>query len=234
MRYERIVFRKTPFAVCTVDLARDDLRLFWKSPQTGKRFGSLGALAHWTMAHHERLEFATNAGIFAPGYTPLGLYLEAGRILIPLNSANGAGNFFLKPNGVFAVGAARAAIVPTASYSKLSWPVRFATQSGPLLARNGKPHPAFREASLNLTIRSGVGIQSASRVAFAISDGPVNFIDFARLFLDRLACRDALYLDGGISRMYCRSAGRQDQGGDFAALIGVLAPGKGTGSDHAH
>jgi uncharacterized protein YigE (DUF2233 family) len=34
-------------------------------------------------------------------------------------------------------------------------------------------------------------------VHFAISEGAVNFYDFARFFREKLGCKNALFLDGG-------------------------------------
>ncbi len=54
----------------------------------------------------ERLLFAANAGIYDRKFAPLGLYVENGRTVVPLNLAHGnpaAGNFSLLPNGVFAI-----------------------------------------------------------------------------------------------------------------------------------
>ena len=42
-----------------------------------------------------------------------------------------------------------------------------------------------------------MGVCEGGQVRFAISEGRVNFHDFARLFRDHLLCPDALYLDGG-------------------------------------
>lgn len=39
-------------------------------------------------------------------------------------------------------------------------------------------------------------------VGFVVSTGPVNFPTFARLFRDKLGCRDTLYLDGTLSQVY--------------------------------
>jgi uncharacterized protein YigE (DUF2233 family) len=44
-------------------------------------------------------------------------------------------------------------------------------------------------------------------VEFAVSEAPVTFHAFARLFRDVLGCRDALYLDGTLSRIYTKDAG---------------------------
>jgi uncharacterized protein YigE (DUF2233 family) len=67
-----------------------------------------------------------------------------------------------------------------------------------------------------------VGVQSSDRVVFAISREPVTFFEFATLFLDRLGCPNALYLDGEISRFYI--PGRPDQqDGEFAGMLAVTA-----------
>jgi len=225
-RAQTIVYGGAAYTVCTVDPRRDDLRLYWRNPETGHRYRSLGGLARWAQRHGKRLVFATNAGIFAPGYTPLGLYVENGRVRVPLNQANGGGNFFLKPNGVFALDAGgKAHIAETNLYPGLHGPIRLATQSGPLLLTDGKIHPAFQPGSINRKIRSGVGILPDGRLVFAITDvtTPVNFYDFARLFLDRFHCRNALYLDGGISKMFAAGVA-EDTGGEFAGIFGVMAP----------
>ena len=177
----------------------------------------------------------TNAGIFKAGLslfsrdlTPLGLYVEDGKELIPLNLSDGAGNFFMKPNGVFLVTATGAQIVDSVAYQTVRG-VRFATQSGPLLVRNGVFHPQFQPDSKNRAIRSGVGVCSSKRIVFAISNDQVNFYSFASLFRDKLGCNDALYLDGYISKMYIRGE-REETDGDFAGLIVVYD--NASGSSH--
>lgn len=219
-----ITYLGTPYTLCTADLRRDDLRLYWKDPKTGQKLVSLGALRQHLARNGHRLEFATNAGIYAPGNIPLGLHVEEGKTLVPLNNARSGGNFALKPNGVFYVREGRGAIVETSQFGRMKGKVQLATQSGPLLLRNGHMHPAFRRGSVNLRFRSGVGILSASRVVFALSNAPVNFYDFTLLFRDRLRCSSALYLDGSISRMYCRNSREPDTGGDFAGMLAISSP----------
>jgi uncharacterized protein YigE (DUF2233 family) len=58
----------------------------------------------------------------------------------------------------------------------------------------------------------------------AISNEPVNFHDFARLFRDVLGTPDALYLDGSVSRLYRRDTGRQDPGFPMGPIIGTAVP----------
>ena len=54
-------------------------------------------------------------------------------------------------------------------------------------------------------------------MVFAISETPVNFHTFARLFRDRIGCRNALYLDGTISQFY-------DQGDFFGPPVFMTKP----------
>jgi uncharacterized protein YigE (DUF2233 family) len=102
--------------------------------------------------------------------------------------------------------------------------VRLATQSGPLLLRAGRIRPKFAPGSLHAVVRSGVGVASRQRVVLAVTRDPIRLYDFATFFRDRLACRDALYLDGNISRLWAPSLGLEDDGGDFMGMLAVSVP----------
>ena len=169
---------------------------------------------------------ATNAGIYEPDYVPTGLYVEDGETLVPLNTDDGRGNFFLKPNGVFLVGEdGAAAVVSTEDYAAGRVPVErvgYATQSGPLLVQDGTLHPAFGPRSTSCRTRTGVGVTEDGQVVLAISNGAVNLYDFARHFRDTLGTPDALYLDGGYpTRFWVPRQGRQEDGA-FAGIIAVV------------
>ncbi len=141
-----------------------------------------------------------NAGMFHANHDPVGLEMIAGQVLNPLNTDDGQGNFFLKPNGVFAIGEQGAVVVATEGFDvSKSW--RIATQSGPLLLQDGEYHPKLQPNSPNFHIRNGVCV-SADMVYFVISDEPVRFYDLASLMKERLGCQDGLYLDGAVSRLY--------------------------------
>jgi len=92
-----------------------------------------------------------NAGIFEPGGIPSGLHVQNGKQLLPLNLQLGRGNFFLKPNGVFAINTeGKARVTSSVEHSTATarpHSDRLALQSSPLLLRNGQPHHAFRAAS---------------------------------------------------------------------------------------
>lgn len=212
------------FDVVYVDVRQDELAIHWRAP-SGARFSSLGALRQALGARGRELLFATNAGMFAPDFTPVGLYVEGGRTRVPLNARDSTGNFYLKPNGVFFVAGDSAHVVETSEYlHREPAGVTLATQSGPLLVHGGRIHPAFRPSSPNLNIRSGVGVRDGHTAVFAISRDEVDFHTMATLFRDVLRCRDALFLDGAISRMYVPALRRLDVDGDFAGILSVSVP----------
>ncbi len=215
------VLAQVPYQTYVVDAAKDRIDIHWKD-EAGNRFTTLQALKTWLEARHEKLLFATNGGIYETDYTPLGLYIEDGKVLHPLNTAQGTGNFYLQPNGVFYIDQAGGHVVKTTDFQPSDGIVT-ATQSGPMLVDDGDINPAFTPGSKNLFTRTGVGIDDTGRVVFAKADG-VNFHDFAAYFRDTLHCRNALYLDGHISLMYVAGGDETQLGGDFVSIISVSAP----------
>jgi uncharacterized protein YigE (DUF2233 family) len=221
----RVTAEGEGYAVCTADLARDRLRLYWRDAQ-GRPYESLSRLA----AAAPKLAFAMNAGMYDPDLAPVGLYVEDGREVRPANRANGPGNFHLKPNGIFYVGparegASRAGVLETGRYLRLKPRTEFATQSGPMLVLDGRIHPRISEDGPSRKIRNGVGVRDGGRVAvFAISDRPVSFGAFARLFKDELGCANALYLDGSVSALHAPALNRADASfRPLGPLVGALA-----------
>jgi hypothetical protein len=80
-------------------------------------------------------------------------------------------------------GGAFARIVETGLFLKQKPRADSATQSGPMLVNT---------------------------LVFAISETEVSFGEFARLFLDKLQCKNALFLDGGIApSLYSPESGRK-------------------------
>ncbi|MEO1749932.1 MAG: phosphodiester glycosidase family protein, partial [Pseudomonadota bacterium] len=84
-------------------------------------------------------------------------------------------------------------------------------------------HPRFLPKSDSLHIRNGVGTSAdGSKVWFAISQEPVNFHSFARLFRDHLKTPNALFLDGSISKLFAPDLNRRDLGFPMGPIIGVV------------
>jgi uncharacterized protein YigE (DUF2233 family) len=98
--------------------------------------------------------------------------------------------------------------------------IKYATQSGPMLVINGEIHSAFKENSTNLNIRNGVGILPNNEILFAMSKKEINFHDFAAYF-KKMGCKNALYLDGFVSRTYLPEKRWIQTDGDFGVIIGV-------------
>jgi len=212
------------YTVVKIDLRRERLELFLRD-DTGVEFKRLDRLEAWLAARNRQLVFAMNAGMYHADFSPVGLLVQEGQEVAPLNLAAGTGNFFLKPNGVFLVSdEGRPRVVESSEYAALPKDgVRLATQSGPLLLRRGVVHPAFIPDSDSRKIRNGVGVSGHTAI-FVISEQPVNFYEFARYFRDVLHVRDALYLDGTVSALHSPALGRSDFTRELGPILGVAVP----------
>ena len=212
------------FTVCAFDPRHDDLRMFWKG-QDNRPFGSLGALADALRNRGERLVFAMNGGMFREDQSPVGLYVEKGRLVRNADTrGDGASNFHMKPNGVFWVGEGNAGVTETSRYLANPPAARYATQSGPMLVIDGKIHPRIRPDGISAKIRNGVGVDDRGGVVFAIAEEPVTFDAFARLFRDGLGSRNALFLDGSLSSLYAPELKRDDEFLPIGPIVGVVTP----------
>jgi uncharacterized protein YigE (DUF2233 family) len=229
-------FEDNGYIVCSFDLAETDLRFFWQHPD-GDAFGTFTALAGHLEGNGERLAFAMNGGMYGEDYSPIGLYIENGVELARANTRSVAAdvkpvpNFYKKPNGIFYVGKDGAGVMTTEAFLEAKPQARFATQSGPMLVTGGEVNPLFIPGSSDHNPRNGVCAPTPSTVDFVITEGTVNFHDFARFFRDKLACEDALFLDGGsASALYAPELGRNDGPGHggFGPIIGVVIKAPGT------
>lgn len=217
----QVSYANRRYTVCRVDLKKQQLELFWRDAK-GKPLKSFAAVEQSLRARKRKLVFAMNAGMFREDFSPVGLYVERGKQLRPLNLASGGkSNFTLKPNGVFALTNSGARVLESSRYPTIKSSTLLATQSGPMLVIEGKLHPAFRRASTSRLIRNGVGVVSAQQVIFAISEDPVNFHEFATFFRDRLGCQNALYLDGNVSSLYAPRLRRHDAWVELGPMVGV-------------
>lgn len=216
-----LLFEGVEHLVCEIDLRAHEIALF-HAGKDGKPFRSLKAFDAAMAGQGRRPLLSMNAGMYHEDMSPVGLLVEEGRQTSPIELADGQGNFFMKPNGVFSIAAdGTAAIAESSAYAAASpKDVAFATQSGPLLVIDGKLHPRFEENGSSRFIRNGVGVRDAHTVVLAISRKPVSFGSFGRLFRDALECPNALYFDGAISAL---SNGRETLVGGVYPVGPILA-----------
>lgn len=216
-------FEGVSYAVCTVQAADQDRLRLWLDGPDGKVLGDFSSV-RGTLGAGEVLGFAMNAGMFHADYSPVGLYradgVERGQIV----TAGGGGNFGMRPNGVFCVGAkAPFQVIESRRFARLDPACRLATQSGPMLVIDGDLHPRFLADATSRYIRNGVGVSADMQTAwFVISDRAVTFHQFARFFRDELSARNALYFDGSISRLYAPAINRADWGRRMGPIIGYV------------
>jgi len=207
------------FLTYIVDPKKQDLKLFWKN-EKDQNFESIQNLKLWIEKKNLKLEFAMNGGMYKKDNSPQGLYIEKQKILSPLDTTNAQGNFYLKPNGIFYLTTENIPKICTTEMFHNNGKIAYATQSGPMLVIENQIHPAFKEGSPNLNIRNGVGILPNGKVIFVLSKKEINFYDFAKYFRD-LGCKNALYLDGFVSRAYLPSENWIQTDGNFGVLFAV-------------
>ena len=220
--FSKVTHAGKTFTLCRVDLKKESLQLFLRD-DAGQPLKSFERLDQWLGVQGQKLAFAMNGGMYHGDMSPVGLCVQNGKELAPLNLANAEGNFFLKPNGIFLISDQGARVIVSEEYPALREKVSLATQSGPLLLRNGRMHPAFKEGSKNILFRNGVGVVSPTEVVFAISEETVNFHELATLFRDTLKCKDALFLDGTVSSLHAEALKRSDKKMDLGPMLGITA-----------
>ncbi|MES2982169.1 MAG: phosphodiester glycosidase family protein [Verrucomicrobiota bacterium] len=195
----------------------------WKGDD-GQPLRTFPAASTFLKAKGIAVETLMNGGIFEPGGIPSGLLVQDGKEMNPVNRNKGEGNFFLQPNGIFLISETGAAVISTDEYPQKNVIVRQAVQSGPLLLRGGKIHPAFNANSESKLHRNGVGVAKTGEVIFVMTDFHsekfVNLHQFAQLF-KTLGCDDALFLDGDISQMRS-GADMEKQSNSFGSILAVV------------
>lgn len=216
-----LAYQGSDYVVCEIDVRRYRLRTFWRGPD-GAPVGSLDRLAQVANPAEGSLVFAMNGGMYHADLAPVGLYVENGQELVRANTANGPGNFHMKPNGIFWIGAGRVGVSETGRYLRERSSTEYATQSGPMLVINGRIHPKISDQGVSRKIRNGVGVRDANTAVFAISERPVTFGEFAHLFRDRLRAPNALFLDGSISSLYAPALRRNDGLLPLGPMIGAF------------
>ncbi len=223
-----ITFDAIPFTLCDV-AAGDDLRLFLNG-EDGAVHGSFARIEAALAARGEVLVFAMNAGMYHPDRRPVGLYVQDGEELRGIVTSAGPGNFGMLPNGVFCIREAGFAVIESRAFAAAAPACLHATQSGPMLVIDGELHPRFLPDSDSTLLRNGVGVSAdGQRAVFAISNRPVTFHQFGRLFRDHLALPQALYFDGNVSRLHVPGQGRSDWGRPMGPVIGLVRAGPAGG-----
>ena len=211
------------FITCTVDPREFRIELAL-TDAGGPAHGSLAAYLGAMAATGSMPVIAMNGGMYHSDMRPVGLHVEEGREIAPLETADGEGNFYLKPNGVFFIGNdGEAHVMETQAFAAAGIRPRLATQSGPMLVIGGALHPRFLPDGSSRFIRNGVGVRADGMVVLAISRDPVSLGLFARAFRDGFGCPDALFLDGGISAFAAKGElviGGKDPAGPILAVFG--------------
>jgi len=203
-----------------VNLKKSDLRMFLNDEE-GKKYGNFDKLKNDLNSKGYELIFAMNGGMYMENQNPLGLYIEEGITKRKINLVQEAyGNFYLQPNGVFYItNNKEAGIIQSTKFQNKA--IRFASQSGPMLLVDGEVHNALNEGSKNLNVRNAVGILPNGNVLFAMSKKPINFYDFA-MYFKKLGCKNALYLDGFVSKTYLPSKNWKQDSGKFGVIIAEI------------
>ena len=207
------------FVSYIVNPKKQNLEFFWKN-ERGEHFKNAENLISWLKSKNKKLLFSTNGGMYKKDNSPQGLFIENKIVKSEIDTSNGNGNFYLKPNGVFYLTTEKNPIICKTEDFVNNVKIKYATQSGPMLVIDGEIHTAFKKNSTNLNIRNGVGILPNNQIVFAISKKEINFYDFAEYFKN-LGCKNALYLDGFVSRTYLPEKNWKQIDGNFGVIIGV-------------
>lgn len=186
------------FTVYKPDLNKEIIKMYWKD-ENNKAYSELSKFIQENTGN--KINFATNGGIYSEEYEPNGLYIENHKIISKINLADGEGNFYMQPNGVFYIQNNQPKISESKAF-EYNENISYATQSGPLLIENGVINKKIGKNSESFKIRSAVGIDRENKVFFLMSSEKINFYDFSKYALDKLNCKDLLFLDGTISKMY--------------------------------
>lgn len=205
-----VVFEGVPLTHCIADPAKH--RITMANLGADKQpFGSLAAFA--ASVDPATIAFAMNGGMYGDDLQPIGYYVEKGERRAELNRAEGEGNFYMKPNGVFfGSGGSWRVLGSNTFFETVGDRPEFGTQSGPLLLIEGKLHPDIQDDGPSKAIRNGVGVDAGGKAHFVISDAPVSFGQLARFFRDELKTANALYLDGQVSSLWDPASERMDKG----------------------
>jgi uncharacterized protein YigE (DUF2233 family) len=214
-----IIFEDAPLTDCVAIPTRHAIGLAL-GPSGAAPYRSLSALSQ--ALNGETVAFAMNAGMFDEAGQPLGYFVENSERLKELNTADGDGNFHMKPNGVFYGSGGEWHVRTTEDFlANVKDRPEFGTQSGPMLVIAGKIHPQITRDGPSKLVRNAVGVDEQGRAHFVISNAPISFGKLARFYRDELKVKDALYLDGTVSQLWNPATDRLDTGAPIGPIVVV-------------
>lgn len=209
-----------------VNSKQQQLDFYWKD-SIGMNYENFGFLKRSLQKQNKELIFAMNGGMFKRDLSPQGLFIDKGIIRFETDTVQkGYGNFYMQPNGIFYLTKENNPVVSTTKEflkKESTQNIKYATQSGPMLLIEGKIHSKFGKGSSNLNIRNGVGVLPNGNILFAMSKEKINFYDLATFFKQK-GCKNALYLDGFVSKTYLPSQNWQQTNGIFGVIIAETKP----------
>lgn len=217
---EPVVFEETPLTHCIADPDTHAITVA-QANADGEAYRSFAAYAAARPSDAQPVAFAVNGGMFDAEGGPVGYYVEGGERLQTINRAEGPGNFHMLPNGVFFGDATEEWHVWDSDrfYKNVTKRPFFGTQSGPMLVINGELHPDIAADGDSLKIRNGVGVDTAGKAHFVISEAPISFGRFARYYRDVIGAPNALFLDGSVSQLWDPQRGRMDNRAPIGPMI---------------
>ncbi len=214
-----IIFEDTPLTHCLAVPSRHNIAMDL-GPAGGAPYGGLASFAQNREA--DSIAFAMNGGMYDEDNRPIGYYVENSERLKELNTADGEGNFHMKPNGVFYGTGGEWNVRATESFlANVTERPEFGTQSGPMLVIDGAIHPTITADGPSRLIRNAVGVDDEGRAHFVISNAPISFGKLARFYKNELSVKNALFLDGNVSMLWNPATDRLDTGAPIGPIIVV-------------
>lgn len=219
-----IIFEDAPLTHCVATPARHKIAMVL-GPAGGPPYRMLVDYAKTRDA--DTVAFAMNAGMFDDEGKPIGYYVENSERLKELNTADGEGNFHMKPNGVFYGSGGEWHVRTTEDFlANVKDRPQFGTQSGPMLVTDGKIHPEITRDGPSKLVRNAVGVDAEGRAHFVISNAPISFGKLARFYRDELSVKNALYLDGTVSQLWNPATDRLDSSAPIGPIVVVERKGE--------
>ena len=215
-----VIFENSPLTHCLASPARHTVAMDL-GPSSGAPYRGLSAFSS-AQGDSEGIAFAMNAGMFDDDGRPIGYFVEGGDRLQTLSTADGEGNFHMKPNGVFFGTGDNWEVRTTDDFlANIRERPDFGTQSGPMLLVNGELHPDITQDGESRLVRNAVGVDERGRAHFVISNGSISFGKLARFYRDQLDVKNALYLDGNVSALWNPATDRLDTGAPIGPIVVV-------------